>query len=119
MPVFFVSIGLNVSFEGIGNQVGFIAILSIIAILTKLIGGALGAKITGFSTKSSLLIGSGMVSRGEVALIIAATGFQESLLLPEYFTSTVITIIITTLVAPPIIKYIIQSESKTIQRENR
>jgi len=96
----------------VGNQVGFILILSIIAVITKLIGGGLGAKITGFSTRSSLLIGSGMVSRGEVALIIAATGLQESLLLPEYFTSAIIVIIITTLVAPPLIKYIIQSEPK-------
>jgi len=117
VPVFFVSIGLNVSFEGVGNQVGFILILSIIAVITKLIGGGLGAKITGFSTRSSLLIGSGMVSRGEVALIIAATGLQESLLLPKYFTSVIIVIIITTLVAPPLIKYIIQSESKITQIE--
>ena len=112
VPVFFVSIGLNVSFSGVGNQVGFIIILSLVAILTKLIGGALGAKLTGFSGNSSLMIGSGMVSRGEVALIIAATGLQEALLLPKYFTSIVIVIIVTTLVAPPLLKYFIQLESK-------
>ncbi|MGG1218877.1 monovalent cation:proton antiporter-2 (CPA2) family protein [Priestia endophytica] len=117
VPVFFISIGLNVSFEGVGNQLAFIIVLSLIAIITKLVGGALGAKVTGFSMKSSLLIGSGMVSRGEVALIIAATGLQESLLLPEYFTSAVITIIVTTLIAPPLIKYIIQSESKATQKK--
>ncbi len=50
-----------------------------------------------------------MVSRGEVALIIAATGLQEALLIPEYFTSV---IIVTTLIAPPLLKYVIQGELK-------
>jgi Kef-type K+ transport system membrane component KefB len=112
VPVFFVSIGLNVSFEGIGNQIGFIIALSVIAVLTKLLGGALGAKFTGFSSRSSFIIGAGMVSRGEVALIIAATGLQEALLQPEYFTSIIIVIIFTTLVAPPMLKYLIQGELK-------
>lgn len=53
-----------------------------------------------------------MVSRGEVALIIAATGLQETLLLPEYFTSVIIVIIVTTLIAPPLLKYLIQGEVK-------
>ena len=110
VPVFFVSIGLNVSFDGIGNQILFIIALSIIAILAKLLGGALGAKFTGFSSRSSFIIGAGMVSRGEVALIIAATGLQEALLLPEYFTSVIIVIIVTTLIAPPLLKYLIQGE---------
>ena len=113
VPVFFVSIGLNVSFSGIGSQIGFIVALVIVAILTKLVGGAIGAKLTGFKNRSSLIIGAGMVSRGEVALIIAATGLQESLLLPEYFTAIVVVIIATTLFAPPLLKYLIQGESKS------
>ncbi|WP_338472762.1 monovalent cation:proton antiporter-2 (CPA2) family protein [Niallia sp. XMNu-256] len=112
VPVFFVSIGLNVSFDGIGNQILFIVALSILAVLSKLLGGALGAKFTGFSSRSSFIIGAGMVSRGEVALIIAATGLQEALLLPEYFTSVIIVIIVTTLIAPPMLKYLIQGELK-------
>lgn len=104
VPVFFVSIGLNVSFEGIGNQLGFIIVLTIVAVLTKLFGGAIGAKITGMNTRSALAVGSGMVSRGEVALIIASTGLQAKLLPNEYFTSVVITVILTTLIAPPMLK---------------
>ncbi|NYE09632.1 monovalent cation:proton antiporter-2 (CPA2) family protein [Bacillus niacini] len=45
VPVFFVSIGLNVSFEGIGNQIGFIIALSVIAVLTKLLGGAVRSEV--------------------------------------------------------------------------
>nr|WP_256208646.1 cation:proton antiporter [Paenibacillus sp. CF384] len=105
VPVFFVSIGLNVSFAGVGNQIGFMVALTLAAVLTKLLGGALGARITGMNARSSLAIGSGMISRGEVALIIAATGLQASLLPEKYFTSVVIKIILTTLIAPPLLKY--------------
>ncbi|MBJ6363718.1 cation:proton antiporter [Paenibacillus sp. GCM10012307] len=104
VPVFFVSIGLNVTFVGIGSQIGFVILITIVAIITKLVGGGLGARLTGFGARSSLVIGAGMVSRGEVALIIAATGLQSGLLLPEYFTSIILMIIATTLVTPPLLK---------------
>ncbi|WP_223068152.1 cation:proton antiporter [Paenibacillus caui] len=105
VPVFFVSIGLNVSFEGVGSQIGLIVLLTVVAILTKLVGGGLGARLTGFDNRSALVIGSGMVSRGEVALIIAATGLSSGLLAPEYFTAVVIVVILTTLVTPPMLKW--------------
>lgn len=111
VPVFFVSIGLNISFEGIGQHLWFIVILTIVAVLSKLIGGGLGAKLTGFNMSSSLIIGSGMISRGEVALIIATTGLTSGLLLQEYFTPIILVIILTTLVTPPLLKL-------TIKREN-
>jgi len=117
VPVFFVSIGLNVSFEGVGQQIGFLIVLTVAAVLTKLLGGALGAKITGFSNVSSFAIGAGMVSRGEVALIIASTGLQAGLLLPEYFTSVVIMVILTTLIAPPMLKVLFKPRKETASKE--
>ncbi|MEW4428167.1 monovalent cation:proton antiporter-2 (CPA2) family protein [Paenibacillus pabuli] len=119
VPVFFVSIGLNVSFEGVGQQIGFLIVLTVAAVLTKLLGGALGAKITGFSNVSSFAIGAGMVSRGEVALIIASTGLQAGLLLPEYFTSVVIMVILTTLIAPPLLKVLFKPHKETALKEGR
>ncbi|WP_339314830.1 cation:proton antiporter [Paenibacillus sp. FSL R10-2734] len=104
VPIFFVSIGLSVSFDGISSQIGLLLVITIIAIVTKLIGGWAGARLTGFNHRASFAIGSGMISRGEVALIIASTGLQSGLLLPQYFTTVVFTIIITTLVAPPLLK---------------
>ncbi|WP_145152436.1 cation:proton antiporter [Paenibacillus xylanexedens] len=104
VPVFFVSIGLNVTFDGVGSQIWFIIVISLIAIVTKLIGGGAGARLTGFNMASSLAIGSGMISRGEVALIIASTGLASGLLDSEYFTSVVIMVIVTTLVTPPLLK---------------
>ncbi|XER12000.1 Na(+)/H(+)-K(+) antiporter GerN [Sporomusa aerivorans] len=79
VPVFFVSIGLSVSFAGTGGQGWMIIGLTIVAILTKLLGSGLGARLTGFSNISSLGIGAGMVSRGEVALILAADRLRGQL----------------------------------------
>ncbi|MEK4519858.1 cation:proton antiporter [Paenibacillus sp. FSL H8-0122] len=104
VPVFFVSIGLSVSFEGLGSHILFVVVLSLFAILSKWLGGGIGARLTGFNTRSSLIIGAGMISRGEVALIIAATGLSSGLLQPEYFTGVIIAVIVTTLVTPPLLK---------------
>jgi Kef-type K+ transport system membrane component KefB len=106
VPVFFVSIGLNVSFEGIAGQIWLIVVMTVIAVLTKLIGSGVGARLTGFDKKGSLGIGAGMVSRGEVALIIATTGLSAELLDQQYFTSMVLVIILTTLIAPILLKRI-------------
>lgn len=104
VPVFFTSIGVSANFTGITNHIGLIVALSILAILTKLIGSAIGAKVAGFSWKSSLGIGSAMVSRGEVALIIAAIGLESKLLQQDMFTVIVIVVLITTIVTPPMMK---------------
>lgn len=118
VPVFFVSIGLNVSFEGIGSQIWLLIAITIMAIITKLLGGWLGARLTGFNNRSSLAIGAGMVSRGEVALIIAATGLQSGLLEQKYFTSVVIMVIITTLVTPPMLKKLFSSPATAMDTKS-
>ncbi len=105
VPVFFVSIGLKVSFEDVLDQLWMIILLSITAVLTKWIGGGLGARLTGFSVRSSSAIGAGMVSRGEVALILAATGLASGLLSESYFTAVVLVVMVTTLITPPLLKF--------------
>lgn len=104
VPVFFVSVGLEVTFAGLGQHVGFMLLFSVIAIVTKLCGCMLGARMTGFGRRSAFGIGSGMVSRGEVALIIATTGLEGALFDAALFTPLVIVIIVTTLVTPPMLK---------------
>ncbi|MER1956348.1 MAG: cation:proton antiporter [Solibacillus sp.] len=104
VPFFFVSIGLSVTFDGITENIWFLVIFSIVAIFSKLIGSGLGAKLAGFNWRSSAGIGSGMVSRGEVALILAAMGLSSGLLPAEDYTPMVIVIIVTTLVTPPMLK---------------
>lgn len=105
VPFFYVSVGLNISFIGVSSQIGFILVSALVAILSKLFGSYFGSRILGGSKLSSLAIGSGMVSRGEVALIIATTGLISGVLPEDYYTSVVISIMITTLVAPLLLKY--------------
>ncbi|SFC69086.1 cation:proton antiporter [Bacillus sp. UNCCL81] len=104
VPVFFTSIGVTAKFTGILDNISLIIVLSIIAILTKLVGSSLGAKISGFSWRNSLGIGSAMVSRGEVALIIASIGLENKLLDQSLFTVLLVVVLVTTLVTPPMMK---------------
>lgn len=115
VPVFFVSIGMNITFDGIGNQIWFILALTVIAVLTKLIGCGFGARLTGFDAKSSAIIGAGMVSRGEVALIIAGTGLSSGLLAQDYFTAIVIVVILTTMITPLMLKYTFGAKDKAMK----
>lgn len=115
VPVFFVSIGMNITFDGIDNQIWFILALTVIAVLTKLIGCGVGARMTGFDAKSSAIIGAGMVSRGEVALIIAGTGLSSGLLAQDYFTAIVIVVILTTMITPPMLKYTFGAKDKAMK----
>ncbi|PFS13295.1 sodium:proton antiporter [Bacillus cereus] len=115
VPVFFVSIGMNITFDGIGDQIWFILALTVIAVLTKLIGCGFGARMTGFDAKSSAIIGAGMVSRGEVALIIAGTGLSSGLLAQDYFTAIVIVVILTTMITPPMLKYTFGAKDKAVK----
>ena len=104
VPIFFASIGLAVSFNGIREQLIFTIVFSFIAIATKFVGAGLGARLSGFNTHSSMGIGSGMISRGEVALIVVAMGLENSLIPIEYYTPMIIVIIVTTLATPPMLK---------------
>ncbi|ANC77437.1 sodium:proton antiporter [Fictibacillus phosphorivorans] len=104
VPFFFTSIGLNVTFSSIEDQIGFVIIFSFIALLSKFVGSGLGAKVSGFSNTSSMGIGAGMISRGEVALILATMGLESKLLPADYYTSIIMVIIITTIVTPPLLK---------------
>lgn len=112
VPVFFTSIGVTAQFSGITQNLGLIVLLSNIAILTKLIGASIGAKLAGFNWNSSLGIGSSMVSRGEVALIIATIGLESKLLTQDMFAVIVVVILVTTIVTPPMMKWFLNQKYK-------
>jgi monovalent cation:proton antiporter-2 (CPA2) family protein len=111
VPVFFAFIGISAKFSGIMDHLGLIIALSILAILTKFIGAGLGARLSGFGWNSSMGIGSAMVSRGEVALIVAAMGSSANLIPQDLFAIAVVVVIVTTLVTPPMLKWFFQSKS--------
>lgn len=104
-PVFFASIGLKTSIDNIDGSillfsVGFV----LVALICKIIGCGLMAKICRFNMKDSLKIGVGMMTRGEVALIVAQKGLSVGLLTPVYFTSVILLIIVSSISTPIILK---------------
>ncbi|XJZ28017.1 cation:proton antiporter [Bacillota bacterium Lsc_1132] len=116
VPVFFTSIGITAEFAGIRENLGLIVLFSILAILSKLIGASLGAKAAGFPLKSSFGIGSAMVSRGEVALIIASIGLEAKLLSQELFAIMVVVVLVTTIVTPPMMKVFLKKDGTMEKR---
>lgn len=105
IPIFFISIGLEMTLRGIWQNKFLFLVLLGSAILSKLIGAGMGAKIAGFSNLSSFQVGAGMISRGEMALVIAQIGQQNHLLAPAVYSTIVGVIILTTLIAPMLLKY--------------
>jgi len=107
VPMFFVSIGLIADIRSMDTDtLALIIILTSIAVVTKWIGGAIGARLAGFSSHRSLAVGAGMIARGEVGLIVATIGLNQKIISPELFTSTVIIVIVTTLITPPLLKLV-------------
>ena len=105
-PLFFASIGIKTNLEGLtGKLVLFAVMLTLIAIVTKIIGCGLGARLMGFQAYDALSIGLGMVSRGEVALIVAQKGEQAGLIDASLFPAVVLVVIVTTLVTPILLKF--------------
>jgi monovalent cation:proton antiporter-2 (CPA2) family protein len=113
VPVFFAYIGISAVFTGILENLGLIISLSILAVLTKFIGAGLGAKLSGFGWNRSMGIGSAMVSRGEVALIVAAMGLSANLITQDLFATVIVVVIVTTVVTPPMMKWFFQSKEQT------
>lgn len=104
-PVFFASIGLKTVLTGITPQmicftVGFV----VVALLGKIIGCGLVAKLCGFSGRDSMCIGVGMMARGEVALIVAQKGLSVGLMDAGLFTTVILLIIVSSVVTPILLK---------------
>ena len=103
--IFFASVGLKVSLGGMGVHIwGFALLLALVAVLTKLVGCGLGAKLCHFTWKESIQTGVGMISRGEVALIVAEKGRQCGMIDEEMFAPVILVVIVTTLITPILLK---------------
>ena len=106
-PIFFASVGLKVELDGLTTDLlVFSVLLLAIAIITKVAGCGVGAKLCGFSSKESLQVGVGMVSRGEVALIVSKKGYAMGLMSASLFPPVVLVVIATTIITPIILKKI-------------
>ena len=108
-PVFFASVGLKVTLGGMDASIWIFAIiLLVIAILSKVVGCGLGAKICGCTGKEAFQVGIGMISRGEVALIVAQKGYASGMLDDVLFAPIVLVFIVTTLITPILLKLVMK-----------
>lgn len=99
--IFFVSLGILVDINALTPDIVlFLIALTIMAVVTKLIGCGIPARLQGVSTKNSLIIGFGMVPRGEVAMIVALIGLNEGLIDQGVYVAIVMMSLLTTVITP-------------------
>ncbi len=104
-PIFFASIGLKVVLPNMTFIVVLFAIvLTIVAVISKIIGCGLGCKLFDYTNREALQVGIGMVSRGEVALIVANKGFSAGLIGTSVLAPILIVVIATTILSPILLK---------------
>ncbi len=117
-PIFFAGIGLKVELPKMnGEIVLFTVLLCVVAALTKVIGCGLGAKICKYTSKESLQIGVGMISRGEVALIVANKGEAVGLMSDKFFAPVIIMVVFTTVVTPVLLKLVFKDKTSEPERK--
>ncbi len=105
VPIFLASIGIGINAKNIGSDILFAVVIIIVAILTKVIGCGAGAAITGFKLPSALRVGTGMISRGEVGLIIALIGKNAGIIPDNVYAVMIIVVLVTTVITPPLLRW--------------
>lgn len=104
-PVFFASIGIKTNLRTVSGQIiVFAAVLLLAAVISKVIGCGLAARISGMNSRESLSVGVGMVARGEVALMVAQKGIDAGCIAPEIFPAIVFVVILAALITPGLLK---------------
>ena len=107
VPIFFVNIGLAVNVRELGaGAVWLLFAILAAAVLGKLFGAGLGARLAGFSWLESAQLGAGMVSRGEVGLILASVGLNEGLMTANEFSAVIGMVIISTIITPLLLRFL-------------
>lgn len=112
-PIFFVNIGLKTSFDDMTSELLIFSILFVIvALVTKIIGCGIVARLAKNSWKDSLKVGVGMMTRGEVALIVASKGLSAGLMDQKYFVAVILLIICSSITTPIIMKLLYRNETE-------
>lgn len=113
VPIFFVSIGLSVNIRDMSGEAIWLTLAVIaVAIFSKLVGSGLGARWAGFSWRESWQLGAGMISRGEVGLIVANVGIGAGLVSGDEFSAIVGMVLATTIVTPPLLRALFAQKEK-------
>lgn len=105
-PVFFANIGINAKIPVLNVNMIIVTItIALTAVITKIVGCGIGAKMCGYSKKEILQIGVGMIPRGEVALVIASKGMKMNMMNNIFLAPIIITVIIAAISAPILLKF--------------
>jgi Kef-type K+ transport system membrane component KefB len=115
IPIFFVNIGLQVQAKDVFAAPPLIAIIVIVAIATKLLGGGIGARSGGMPWRSALTVGAGMVSRGEVALVLAGAALAVGAISGTVFSALIIMTLVTTLITPPLLRWMLPRDNAAVR----
>ena len=104
-PVFFASIGLKTDISGLTPDIVLFCICFVlVALFTKIVGCGLAARLCRFNWGDSLKVGVGMMTRGEVALIVAQKGLAVNVVDPVYFTAVILLIVVSSVATPLVLK---------------
>ncbi len=118
-PVFFASIGLKTDLKAIdGGLILFCICFVLVGLVCKIIGCGLAGKLCRFSWADSLKIGVGMMTRGEVALIVSQKGLSVGMIGSEYFTAVILLIVVSSISTPVILKALYGADDKRLKTAN-
>jgi Kef-type K+ transport system membrane component KefB len=113
VPIFFINIGLEANARVLaGNMLWFTILIVIVAIGGKVVGCLFGARWSGFNRAESVRVGIGMISRGEVGLIVASVGLSSGIIGKDVFSAMIIMVLATTLTTPVLLRFVFPREPK-------
>lgn len=112
-PIFFASIGLQTDLKSLDMTImlfslGFVAV----GLISKVVGCGLMSRLCGYKGRNALKIGVGMMTRGEVALIVSKKGLEVGMLDSKYFTSVILLIVVSSIITPIILKMLYAKDAQ-------
>lgn len=118
VPLFFGVMGMlvNVAAVGTWRMLFFALVYTLLAVVAKMVGSGLPSMVFGFNLRGAIRIGTGMIPRGEVALIVAGIGLSTGALSHESFGIAVIMTVCTTVVVPPFLTLFFRSPVSGLRR---
>ncbi len=113
IPIFFVAIGLQADFGSLGSAPLLVGALLAVAVVGKVAGCYMGARLARLTHQEGTIIGVGMMSRGEVALVVAAAGLQAGVVDDKLFSAAIVMTLVTTVATPILLKLAYARVSRT------
>ncbi|HSK65732.1 MAG TPA: cation:proton antiporter [Anaerolineales bacterium] len=105
VPIFFVNIGLSINLREFRMDMLLLTLVIVVmAVGGKWLGSGWGARLGGLSRREAIQLGAGMISRGEVGLIVADVGVNQGLIAEDLFSAVVVMVLVTTVITPPILR---------------